>query len=291
MEQAVNQVITPKSDPAKAEVKQIVDYPTLILLSLVCLVALVGVPLFGYFVGYTTFDWVLFVIFYIVTGLGITVGYHRLFSHRSFTCKTWVKLYFLITGGWAMENSALKWCSDHIRHHAKTDTDEDPYNAKRGFWYSHVVWIFKKDPSGDLPIREKYKTALRKDKWIMWQYNNYLLVVLSGIALPVLLGFIHRGWTGAASAFLLAGVLRLFLVLNSTFFINSICHIWGSQPYGDANTSRDNWWISLITFGEGYHNYHHNFPRDYRNGPKWYNFDPSKWLIFSLFLIGSAKKA
>ncbi|NOY84458.1 MAG: acyl-CoA desaturase [Nitrospirae bacterium] len=291
MEQAVNQVITPKSDPAKAEVKQIVDYPTLILLSLVCLVALVGVPLFGYLVGYTTFDWVLFVIFYIVTGLGITVGYHRLFSHRSFTCKTWVKLYFLITGGWAMENSALKWCSDHIRHHAKTDTDEDPYNAKRGFWYSHVVWIFKKDPSGNLPIREKYKTALRKDKWIMWQSNNYLLVVLSGIALPVLLGFIHRGWTGAASAFLLAGVLRLFLVLNSTFFINSICHIWGSQPYGDANTSRDNWWISLITFGEGYHNYHHNFPRDYRNGPKWYNFDPSKWLIFSLFLIGSAKKA
>jgi len=288
MEQAVNQVVTPKSGPA--EVKQIVDYPTLILLSMVCLVALVGVPLFGYLVGYTTFDWVLFVVFYVITGLGITVGYHRLFSHRSFTCKTWVKLYFLITGGWAMENSALKWCSDHIRHHAKTDTDEDPYNAKRGFWYSHVVWIFKKDPSENLQIREKYKTALRKDKWIMWQYNNYLLVVLSGLALPVVLGFIHRGWVGAASAFLLAGVLRLFLVLNSTFFINSICHIWGSQPYGDANTSRDNWWISLITFGEGYHNYHHNFPRDYRNGPKWYNFDPSKWLIFSLFLIRSAKK-
>ncbi len=288
MEQAVNQVVTAK--PGPAEVKQIVDYPTLILLSMVCLVALVGVPLFGYLVGYTTFDWVLFVVFYVITGLGITVGYHRLFSHRSFTCKTWVKLYFLITGGWAMENSALKWCSDHIRHHAKTDTDEDPYNAKRGFWYSHVVWIFKKDPSENLQIREKYKTALRKDKWIMWQYNNYLLVVLSGLALPVLLGFIHRGWVGAASAFLLAGVLRLFLVLNSTFFINSICHIWGSQPYGDANTSRDNWWISLITFGEGYHNYHHNFPRDYRNGPKWYNFDPSKWLIFSLFLIRSAKK-
>lgn len=285
----VNQVITPKSDPAK--VKQIVDYPTLILLSTVCLVALVVVPLFGYLVGYTTFDWVLFVIFYITTGLGITVGYHRLFSHRSFTCKTWVKLYFLITGGWAMENSALKWCSDHIRHHAKTDTDEDPYNAKRGFWYSHVLWIFHKDPSADLPIREKYKTTLRKDKWVMWQYNNYLPIVLTGFALPAILGFIHRGWVGAVSAFLLAGVLRLFLVLNSTFFINSICHIWGDQPYGDANTSRDNWWISLLTFGEGYHNYHHNFPRDYRNGPKWYNFDPSKWLIFSLFLIGSAKKA
>ncbi len=288
MEQVTNQVVSPESAPTK--MKQVVDYPTFILLSLICLVALVGVPLFGYFVGYSTFDWVLFVTLYIITGLGITVGYHRLFSHRSFTCKTWVKLYFLITGGWAMENSALKWCSDHIRHHAKTDTDEDPYNAKQGFWYSHVVWIFKKDAAESLPSREKYKTVLRKDKWIMWQHNNYLWVVLSGLALPVLLGFLHRGWVGAASAFLLAGVLRLFLVLNSTFFINSICHIWGTQPYGDANTSRDNWWISLITFGEGYHNYHHNFPRDYRNGPKWYNFDPSKWLIFSLFLIGSAKK-
>ena len=137
MEQAVSQTATSQSDAVL--VKQIVDYPTLIVFSLVCVAALVGVPLFGYFFGYTTFDWILFGIFYVVTGLGITVGYHRLFSHRSFSCKTWVKIYFLITGGWAMENSALKWCSDHLRHHAKTDTDEDPYNAKRGFWYSYVL--------------------------------------------------------------------------------------------------------------------------------------------------------
>lgn len=289
MERAVNRVTAPEKN--KEDVKQIIDYPTLIVFSTVCLAGMIGVPLFGYYVGYSTFDWWLFAVLYMTTGLGITVGYHRLFSHRSFTCKTWVKIYFLITGGWAMENSALKWCSDHIRHHAKTDTDEDPYNAKRGFWYSHVLWIFRKDPSANLPIREKYKTALRKDKWIMWQDRNYLPLVLTGLALPAVIGFIHRGWVGAASAFVLAGVFRIFLVLNSTFFINSICHIWGSQPYGDANTSRDNWWISLITFGEGYHNYHHNFPRDYRNGPKWYNFDPSKWLIFSIFLIGAGKKA
>jgi len=274
-----------------SEIKQIVDYPTVIVFGTVSLGAMIAVPLFGYLYGYTAFDWILFSILYIVTGLGITVGYHRLFSHRSFTCKPWVEIYFLISGGWAMENSALKWCSDHIRHHAKTDTDEDPYNALRGFWWSHVLWIFHKDPSPDLQAREKYKTALRKNPRIMWQHNNYALIMISGLVFPFVLGFLNRGLIGGVACLLLAGGLRLFLVLNSTFFINSICHIWGAQPYGDANSSRDNWWISLITFGEGYHNYHHNFPRDYRNGPLWYNFDPSKWLIFSLFVFKQAKKA
>lgn len=289
MEQTIRQPAPSNSE--RTTVQQIVDYPTLIIFSLVCLFAVVAVPLFGFLYGYSKFDWILFSVLYVITGLGITVGYHRLFSHRSFTCAKWVEVYFLITGGWAMENSALKWCSDHIRHHAKTDTDEDPYNAKRGFWYSHVLWIFRKDPEPNLKSREKYKTVLRKNPRVMWQHQNYLLVILSGLALPFLLGFLNNGWMGGISAFLLAGLLRLFLVLNSTFFINSICHMWGDQPYGDANTSRDNWWISLITFGEGYHNYHHNFPRDYRNGPKWYNFDPSKWLIFSIMLLGLGKKA
>ncbi|MBN4054267.1 acyl-CoA desaturase [Nitrospira defluvii] len=289
MDQTVSQVVTPQGK--ELAVKQVLDYPTLIVFNLVCLFAVIAVPLFGVLHGYSKFDWILFFVLYVVTGLGITVGYHRLFSHRSFTCAKWVEVYFLIAGGWAMENSALKWCSDHIRHHAKTDTDEDPYNAKRGFWYSHVLWIFHKDPDPNLKTREKYKTALRKNPRVMWQQRNYLLIVLSGLAFPFVLGLLNNGWMGGISAFLLAGLLRLFLVLNSTFFINSICHMWGDQPYGDANTSRDNWWISLITFGEGYHNYHHNFPRDYRNGPKWYNFDPSKWLIFSLMLLGLGKKA
>jgi len=285
---AVHQSMT--GERAKPALKQRVDYSTLSIFTLVSLVAVLGAPLFAYMYGYSSFDWILFAIFYVVSGLGITVGYHRLISHRSFTCKSWVKIAFLIAGGWALENSALKWCADHVRHHAKTDTDEDPYNAKRGFWYSHILWIFLKDINPDLKGREKFRAPFLRDKLIMWQNKNYLLIVLSGLLLPFLLGFLHGGWMGACSAFMLAGVARLFLVLNSTFFINSICHMWGDQPYGNANTSRDNGWISLLTFGEGYHNYHHNFPRDYRNGPKWYNFDPSKWLIFSLFIFGLAKK-
>lgn len=262
------------------------DYFAIILFSVISMATVIGVPLFGYLYDYTWVDWTLFGVLYGVTGLGITVGYHRLISHRSFNCSTPVRIAFLIAGGWALENSALKWCSDHVRHHAKTDQDEDPYNAKRGFWYSHLLWIFLKDPYSN----DKYTAIFKKDKWVMWQHRYYVPIVLSGLVLPFLVGYLHRGWIGGLAAFVLAGLGRTFLVLNSTFCINSICHLWGKQPNGDMNSSRDSWWISLITFGEGYHNYHHTYPRDYRNGPKWYNFDPSKWLIFSMFMVRLAKR-
>jgi stearoyl-CoA desaturase (delta-9 desaturase) len=261
------------------------DYFSLFLFSGILLITLVGLPVFCYFYDFSWLDWTLFGIFYVITGLGITVGYHRLISHRSFTCKSIVKIGFLIAGAWAIENTALKWCSDHVRHHARVDQTEDPYNAKKGFWHSHVLWVFTKSPY----ISEKYVAPFRRDKWIMWQYKYYIPIVVSGFLLPCVLGYVHRGWIGFLSAFLLAGVLRTFLVLNSTFCINSICHLWGDQPYSELNSSRDSWWVSLVTFGEGYHNYHHAYPRDYRNGPVWYNFDPSKWLIFFLSIVRLAK--
>jgi stearoyl-CoA desaturase (delta-9 desaturase) len=254
------------------------DYPTIIIFLSMMVATVVGVPLFGYFYGYSALDWTMFIVLYLITGLGITVGYHRLISHRSFECKPWVKGCLLVAGGWALENSALRWCSDHIRHHARCDGQEDPYNAKKGFWYSHCGWLFIKSPYRD----EKYEKQLRKDPLIMWQHRYYIPVVLSGLALPFIVGFFYGGWMSGLSCFILAGVGRTFFVLNSTFCINSICHMWGEQPHGTGDSSRDSWWISLITFGEGYHNYHHMFLRDYRNGAEWYHFDPSKWLIFTL---------
>jgi stearoyl-CoA desaturase (delta-9 desaturase) len=122
----------------------------------------------------------------------------------------------------------------------------------------------------------------------MWQHRNYVLIVLSGLALPFLVGFLYGGWLSGLGCFMLAGVGRTFAVLNSTFCINSVCHIWGKQPHGQGDSSRDSWLVSLLTFGEGYHNYHHTYPTDYRNGPRWYNFDPSKWLIYTLSLLGLA---
>jgi len=254
------------------------DYPTIIIFLSMMVATVVGVPLFGYFYGYSALDWTMFIVLYLITGLGITVGYHRLISHRSFECKPWVKGCLLVAGGWALENSALRWCSDHIRHHARCDGQEDPYNAKKGFWYSHCGWLFIKSPYRD----EKYEKQLRKDPLIMWQHRYYIPVVLSGLALPFIVGFFYGGWMSGLSCFILAGVGRTFFVLNSTFCINSICHMWGEQPHGTGDSSRDSWWISFITFGEGYHNYHHMFLRDYRNGAEWYHFDPSKWLIFTL---------
>jgi stearoyl-CoA desaturase (delta-9 desaturase) len=256
----------------------------MLLFGLITSAALIGVPAFAYAYGYTWLDWAMFGLLYILTGLGITVGYHRLLAHRSFDCPDWVKVGFLIAGGWALENSALNWATDHIRHHANCDQEADPYSAQRGFWYSHCGWLFFQDPYAD----EKYATRLRQDPLVMWQHHYYLPIVLSGLALTFVVGFLHNGWIGGLGCFLLAGVGRTFAVLNSTFCINSICHLWGRQPYSQADSSRDSWWISLVTFGEGYHNYHHTYQSDYRNGPRWYNFDPSKWLIFMLSRVGLA---
>jgi stearoyl-CoA desaturase (delta-9 desaturase) len=178
----------------------------------------------------------------------------------------------------------LRWCADHIRHHARTDSDEDPYNAALGFWHSHCGWLFI-----ETPYRvDKYESRLRKDPLIMWQHRYYVPIVLSGLLVPFVAGWLNGGWVGGLGCFLLAGMLRTVLVLNSTFTINSLCHLWGDQPHGVHDSSRDNWLISFVSFGEGYHNYHHTFSRDYRNGPKWYNFDPSKWLIYTLSFMGLA---
>jgi hypothetical protein len=117
----------------------------------------------------------------------------------------------------------------------------------------------------------------------------FALVTSTALIGVPLFGYAYNGWIGGVGCFMLAGVGRIFLVLNSTFCINSVCHLWGSQPYSRSNSSRDSWWVSLITLGEGYHNYHHTFPRDYRNGLQWYNFDPSKWLIYVLSKLGLAE--
>lgn len=261
------------------------SYGAIVLFSLVTLGALIGIPTYAYFYDYTWVDWTMFSLLYLITGLGITVGYHRLSAHRSFDCPNWVKGGLLIAGGWALENSVLKWAADHIRHHAQCDQEKDPYNAMRGFWYSHCGWIFFKDPHAD----EKYVSRLRQDPVVLWQHRYYVPIVLSGLALPFVVGYLYtQSWVGGLGCFLLAGLGRTFFVLNSTFCINSICHLWGRQPHSAEDSSRDSWVVSLVTLGEGYHNYHHAHQRDYRNGPRWYNFDPSKWLIFGMSMIGAA---
>ncbi|MDH3772494.1 MAG: acyl-CoA desaturase, partial [Nitrospirota bacterium] len=166
-------------DPSKASTPQR-DYPTMILFGLIVLATIVGLPMYAYFYDFTWVDWTMFFTLYMVTGLGITVGYHRLITHRSFKCPDWVRFAFLIAGGMALENSALRWAGDHIRHHARCDQPEDPYNATLGFWHSHCGWIFWKDPNRD----PKYATRLLQDPLIMWQNQHYLPIVLTGLFIP-----------------------------------------------------------------------------------------------------------
>ena len=208
-------------------------------------------------------------------GMGITVGYHRLVSHRSYQANKFWKFFFLVGGAAAIQNSALTWSTSHRRHHKEVDTHDDPYNAKRGFWWSHIRWILHHD---DQVEDFSMVPDLTADKMIMWQHRNYHTIwMVVNIGIPALIGLmIDRVW----GMILIAGLLRVVLVHQGTFCINSVCHIIGTQPWSTKDTSRDSWISALFTFGEGYHNYHHTFAADYRNGLKWYHFDPGKWAIW-----------
>jgi len=220
---------------------------------------------------------------WIVTGMGITVGYHRMFAHCSFKVPAPLRFFAAIFGGAAWQGSAMQWSSGHRYHHNKVDTDLDPYNAKRGFWWSHMGWVMFEGAHGD-----KFENTpdLKKDPICVWQHKYYMhSSVAFNLAVPALLGWWLNDFWGIM---LFAGLTRVVFVHHFTFFINSLAHIFGTQPWGEANTSRDNWFLSLLTFGEGYHNYHHAFAGDYRNGPKAHNFDPSKWVIWVLAKLGLA---
>ena len=214
-------------------------------------------------------------------GLGITVGYHRLYSHRTYKASAWFRFVFAILGAAAWQNSIITWCAGHRYHHRDVDTAGDPYSAKRGFLWSHIVWVMKTGPRHDALDNVP---DLWKDPICVWQHKHYYAIsTIFNLGVPLLLGIVTGDILGMM---LFAGLVRVVLVHQFTFCINSIAHMFGTQPWSDANTSRDNWFISFFTFGEGYHNYHHAFQADYRNGTLWYNFDPGKWLIWSFSKIG-----
>jgi stearoyl-CoA desaturase (Delta-9 desaturase) len=221
------------------------------------------------------------VFFYFLCGLSITAGYHRLISHRAYKAHPIVKLFFLIFGAGAFQNSALKWCSDHRRHHAHCDHKLDPYNINKGFLWAHIGWVMKKEPIDYTP---RFGGEMKSDKLILWQDKYYLfLAIFVGFGLPLLYGLYMGSPIGGLA---LVGFLRIVFVHHCTFFINSLCHIVGFQTYTDSNTAKDSPIIAIFSYGEGYHNFHHFFQTDYRNGVRFYHFDPTKWLIKSLSLMG-----
>ncbi len=226
--------------------------------------------------------WVTTIVLYFATGMSITGGYHRFYSHQAYKAHPVVEAILLFFGSMACQGSALRWSYEHRIHHAYVDTDKDPYSIKKGFWYAHILWLFHK-PS---PIENKVVSDLVRNKMIMFQHNYYATTMFA----TNIIAFLAVGWllNDFLGAFVLAWWLRLFCLHHSTWFINSLAHTWGARTFSSEQTAVDNFVISLLTFGEGYHNYHHTFANDYRNGIRWYHFDPTKWLIWTLDRLGLA---
>lgn len=261
-----------------------VNWPTSLFLFSTLILAVTVTPAYAFFYGIDRFQWALFLSLFLATGLSITLGYHRLFSHRSFQAKWPVRLFVLLFGAASFEGSAISWVSDHRHHHKHVDQDEDPYDIRKGFFHAHMGWLLVKF----LPERpiDNVKDLL-SDPLCRWQHKYAVpLAFLVGFGLPTALGAAHAGWIGALGGFLVGGVARVVAVQQMTFFINSLCHMIGDQPYSFRCTARDSWIMALFTFGEGYHNFHHEFQYDYRNGVKPWQWDPTKWTIWLLHRIG-----
>lgn len=247
-------------------------------------IAFVGVPLWAAYIGFDAVEIITAVVLFYFTGMSITAGYHRLWSHKSYDANIVVRIVLAIGGAMALQNSILHWCSDHRIHHRHVDdNDKDPYSARKGLWFAHIGWMLREYQSHRYDDYRNCKD-LQKDPVVMWQHKYYLPIVLaSNFGITALLGWLNGDILGMI---LFAGVFRLVMVHHVTFFINSLAHFWGNQPYTDKNTARDNGVLAFFTFGEGYHNYHHIFEYDYRNGIRWYQFDPTKWLIRGLSFVG-----
>lgn len=221
---------------------------------------------------------------YAACGLAITGGYHRLFSHRSFEAVAPLRALSLLFGAGAVQNSALKWSIDHRIHHEHTDTDDDPYNIRRGFWWAHVGWLFFRE----VERPEADATDLLADPLVRFQHKHYLaLAVLFGVALP---GALAALWGDVLGGVLVAGFLRLVLQWHATFSVNSFAHTVGNRPYCLRTSARDSVVTALISLGEGYHNFHHRFQADYRNGVRWFHFDPTKWFVWTMSKVGATRR-
>ncbi len=187
-----------------------------------------------------------------------------------------------------MKTPALLWACEHRTHHKHVDHDEDPYDISKGLFHAHIGWLlFKLAP---YPPFDNV-TDLQKDRMVMWQHRwIHWIGVTVAFIFPSILGYFWNGAGGALGAFLIAGVARVVFLQHCTFCINSLCHTIGRRPYSSKCSARDSWITAIVTFGEGYHNFHHEFQHDYRNGVKPWQFDPTKWIIWSLSKLGLASK-
>ena len=220
---------------------------------------------------------VLAVTMYAVCGVAMTAGYHRLFAHRTYRATAPVRWALLTLGAASFQNSALSWSADHRAHHADTDGDGDPHAITRGALFAHLTWLFRRRAASADVSRLHDLWAVRS---IRIQHRWYAFIAIGvGLVMPAAIASL---WGDPLGGLFIAGFLRAAVMMEATFCINSLAHMVGTPRYDARSTARDSTPTALITFGEGYHSFHHRFPFDYRSSPTWWHYDPNKWLVWSL---------
>ncbi|MBL8826001.1 MAG: acyl-CoA desaturase [Planctomycetaceae bacterium] len=258
-------------------------------------VGLIGamISLWGYGIGAT--ELVVMGVMYLVSGLGITVGYHRLFTHRAFEATPALQAVLAISGATAVQGPLLQWVAVHRRHHRYSDHHGDPHSPKtlgsnvgaimRGFWHAHLGWLFVRN----VPDLAGYVKDLRRNPLLMQIDRLFVVWVALGLLIPAALGgWLTGTYAGAIRGFLWGGLVRVLLVSHVTWSINSVCHLWGSRPYPTRDLSRNNVLFGWLGLGEGWHNNHHAYPTSARHGLKWWQFDVSYLLIRACEKLGWA---
>jgi stearoyl-CoA desaturase (delta-9 desaturase) len=245
------------------------------------------------------FGWVelaLLVGMYTATMLGVTVGWHRLFTHRSFQTVRPVQFVLGVLGSMTFQGPLIDWVGRHRLHHQYSDGDGDPHSPYphrpglwgwlRGFWHSHIGWAFAPMQKG----LERYAGDLRRSPMLRFVSDWFALWAALGVLIPAAIGYAFGGWEGALAGFLWGGLVRIFLGHHVTWSVNSICHLWGTRPYASDDHSRNNAVVGVLAMGEGWHNNHHAFPSSARHGLRWWQFDASYLVIRLLQACGLAWK-
>jgi len=252
-------------------------------------------------IWHSPFSWLNLSMFfggYVITTLGITLGYHRLFTHRSFKAGPVVSGVLGVLGSMAIQGSILQWVSTHRRHHQHTDAPDDPHSphafgdgfkgALRGMYHSHLGWFFTDGP--DREAMNRYVPDLLADPVVRSVSKYFGMWAILSLIIPAVVGLAVTGtWFGALMALLWGGLLRVFFVHHVTFSVNSVCHLWGRQPFNTHDESRNNLVMGILAMGEGWHNTHHAFPASARHGLAWWELDVSYWLIRAMAAVGLAR--
>ena len=224
------------------------------------------------------------VVFYVIAiNIGIGMGYHRLLTHRGYKTPKWLEYVLAVCATTALEGGPIVWVATHRVHHQLTDREGDPHSPKDGGWWSHAGWIIRgKGAAGEPEVLAKYAPDLLRDRFMV-KLTDYHWVPLTVIALTLL-------WFGGWPMVFWAVFLRVTVGLHATWLVNSATHMWGSKRFPTRDESRNNWWVALLTGGEGWHNNHHAYPVSARHGLAWYEFDPNYYGIWLLKKLGLARQ-